>query len=212
VTRERRLWIVLWLNVALLGLLVVTGLSAGSLGLLAAAGDYIVDVGAISLALLAIWLRNHARDGRFDRAPTLAALVNVVLLIVIIAWVMVEAVHRLVTREFELQPVPVIAAALAAAVVMALGAVILGTDQPDEDDTAADRLNMRAVLLDTIADAVSAGAVALSALIVLVTSGWQWLDPLVAIVISLVVGYHALGLLKEVREELRAAGDEHQQP
>ena len=44
-TREQRLWTVLWLNVALLGLLVVVGLRAGSLGLIAAAGDYIADIG-----------------------------------------------------------------------------------------------------------------------------------------------------------------------
>jgi cobalt-zinc-cadmium efflux system protein len=191
------------LNVALLGVLVFVGLTAGSLGLLAAAGDYIADVGAIALALLAIWFKGRsAHDGRYDKAPTWAALVNVVLLLVVVAGVLIEAVRRLVSGAFDLHPVPVIWTAVIAAVFMTVGAFILGGDADDEDDTVADRLNMRAVLLDTVADAVSAAAVAISGIIVLVTHRLAWLDPVVAIVIALVVGYHALELLRDVRRDL----------
>jgi len=203
VTRQRRLWIVLVLNVTLLGLLVFVGVKAGSLGLLAAAGDYIADVGAIALALLAIGLKErHAHDGRYDKAPTWAALVNVALLMILVAGVIVEAVRRLVSGAFDLNPVPMIWTAVIAAVFMTVGALILGGDADDEDDTAADTLNMRAVLLDTIADAVSAAAVAISGIIVLLSHGWMWLDSVVAVVIALVVGYHALELLRDVRRDL----------
>ena len=208
VTRERRLWIVLWLNIALLGLLVVVGLRAGSLGLLAAAGDYIADIGAIALALLAIWFKsNNAHDARYARAPSYAALINVVLLLVVVMAVLVEAAHRLLTREFDLHPVPVIWTALIAAAFMTVGAFILGGDTHDADDTTSDKLNMRAVLLDTIADAVSAAAVAITGLIVLVTGRFMWLDSVVAAVIAVVVGYHALELLVDVRRDLKSTGD-----
>ena len=204
-TRKRRLWIVLWLNVALLGVLVVVGARAGSLGLLAAAGDYIADVGAIALALLAIWLKaRNAHDGRYDKAPTWAALVNVVLLLLVVIGVVAEAIRRLWSREFDLHPLPVIWAAVIATVFMAVGAFILGGDSDHIDDTAADKLNMRAVLLDTVADAVSAGAVAISGIVVLLTHGWAWLDSVVALVIALVVGYHALELLRDVRHDLKS--------
>ena len=207
-TRERRLWVVLGLNLALLGVLIGVGLRAGSLGLLAAAGDYIADVGAICIALMAIWLKkNNAHDPRFDRAPTVAALINVILLIAVVAWVLVEAIHRLWFRAIELEALPVIWTAVLAAVLMTVGAIILGGDIDGDDDTTADRLNMRAVLLDTVADAVSAAAVALTGLIVLLTNGWQWLDPIVAVVIALVVGYHAVKLLSEVHDDLRGAND-----
>jgi cobalt-zinc-cadmium efflux system protein len=208
VTRQQRLWTVLWLNVALLGLLVVVGLRAGSLGLIAAAGDYIADIGAIALALFAIWLKSsHAHDGRFARAPVYAALVNVVLLLVVAAAVLIEASHRLMTKSFEMAPTPVIWTAGIAAAVMAIGALILGGDMDAADDTSADRLNMQAVLLDTIADAVSAAAVAITGLVVLVTGRFVWLDSVVASVIAVVVGYHALELLRVVRRDLKGTGD-----
>ena len=208
VTRQQRLWTVLWLNVALLGLLVLVGLRAGSLGLLAAAGDYIADIGAIGLALFAIWLKSsHAADGRYARAPVYAALVNVVLLLVVVVAVLIEALHRLMTKSFEMQPTPVIWTAVIAAVFMTLGAFILGGDMDAADDTSADRLNMRAVLLDTIADAVSAGAVAMCGIIMLITGGFGWLDPVVAAVIALVVGFHAIELARDVARTIKNAGD-----
>lgn len=208
VTRQQRLWTVLWLNVALLGLLVLVGVRAGSLGLLAAAGDYIADIGAIALALFAIWLKSsHAADGRYTRAPVYAALVNVVLLLVVVVAVLIEALHRLMTKSFEMQPTPVIWTAVIAAAFMTLGAFILGGDMDAADDTSADRLNMRAVLLDTIADAVSAGAVAMCGIIMLITGGFGWLDPVVAAVIALVVGFHAIELARDVARTIKNAGD-----
>ena len=208
VTRERRLWTVLWLNIALLGLLVTVGLRAGSLGLLAAAGDYIADIGAIALALFAIWLKsNNAHDARYARAPSYAALINVVLLLVVVVAVLLEAAHRLWTRDFDLHPSPVIWTALVAAAVMTMGAFILGGDTHGAHDTNADKLNMRAVLLDTIADAVSAAAVAITAIIVFVTGRFMWLDSVVATVIAVVVGYHSLELLRDVRRDIKSTGD-----
>ena len=210
-TREQRLWTVLWLNVALLGLLVVVGLRAGSLGLIAAAGDYIADIGAIALALFAIWLKSsRSHDGRFARAPVYAALVNVVLLLVVVVAVLIEASHRLMTKSFEMAPTPVIWTAVVAAVFMTIGALILGGDMDVADDTTAvgDVLEqLGAVLLDTIADAVSAGAVAMCGIIMLVTGGFGWLDAVVAAVIALVVGYHAIELARDVSVSIKNAGD-----
>ena len=206
-TREQRLWTVLGLNIALLGLLVVVGVRAGSLGLLAAAGDYIADTGAIALALFAIAHKSrNAHDARAARAPSVAALVNVVLLLLVVVAVLVEAIHRLRTQSFDLHPVPVMWTAAIAALFMTMGALILGGDVQDAHDTESDKLNMRAVLLDTVADAVSAAAVAITGVIVLVTGKYLWLDSAVAVVIALVVGYHAIQLLREVRRDLKGTG------
>src|SRR5205807_2301020 len=56
VTRELRLRLVLGLNLALAAALVVAGFVADSLGLFAAAGDTVTDVGAVLLSLLAVLL------------------------------------------------------------------------------------------------------------------------------------------------------------
>jgi cobalt-zinc-cadmium efflux system protein len=89
----------------------------------------------------------------------------------------------------------VIAVSVAAAVAMIACALILG-------DAGGD-LNMESVMLDTLADAAAATGVAISGTIILVTKGAYWLDSLVALVIALVVGYHALGLIRRVLVDLR---------
>lgn len=58
------------LNVSLIARLVVAGLTAHSLGVLAAAGDTAADASAIGLRLLAVWLRDHRGKAT---APTYVA-------------------------------------------------------------------------------------------------------------------------------------------
>jgi cobalt-zinc-cadmium efflux system protein len=84
------------------------------------------------------------------------------------------------------------------------GALILGGDAPGEDDAEGD-LSIRAVLLDTAGDAAAATGVAAMGGIILVAGGWYWLDPTVALVIAVVVGYHALALVLKVLRRLRAS-------
>ena len=62
---------------------------------------------------------------------------------------------------------------------------------------------MHAVLLDTAADAAAAASVAITGAIILVTGGNYWLDPTVALVVSLVIAYHAIKLLRSVTGTLR---------
>ncbi|HWG61619.1 MAG TPA: cation transporter [Streptosporangiaceae bacterium] len=57
---------------------------------------------------------------------------------------------------------------------------------------------MKAVLLDTAADAAAAGGVAISGAVILAAGGLYWLDPAVALIIAVVVGYHALSLVRKV--------------
>jgi Cation efflux family len=82
------------------------------------------------------------------------------------------------------------------AVVMLGGALIVGADVEDAD--GKEDLNIKAVLLDTAADAGAAAGVAVTGAIIFVTGRWNWLDPAVALVIAVVIGYHAGGLIWRV--------------
>ena len=62
---------------------------------------------------------------------------------------------------------------------------------------------MESVMLDTLADAAAAIGVAFSAVIILITNGVYWLDSVVALLIALVVGYHAIRLMLRVPADLR---------
>ena len=186
--------------------LVAVGMAAHSLGVLAAGGDYLADSAAVGVSLLAIALsrRRTARRPRgHPKATAIAALVNGAFLLVLVTFVIVEALHRLAAGVGEVHGFPVLVVSVIAAAVMILGAVIIKGDVDEEDDDEGDAANMRAVLLDTIADAAAAAGVAVTGAIIAVTGHLYWLDPLVALLIALVVAYHAIVLVRHVVATLR---------
>jgi cobalt-zinc-cadmium efflux system protein len=124
------------------------------------------------------------------------------LLLVVVTFIMLEAVRRLVGGTDHVHGLPVLVATAIAAIVMLIGAVVLKGDVDDEDDTEGDRANMRAVLLDTIADAAAAAGVAATGAVILISGGLYWLDPAVALVIATVIGYHVVALLRDTAPAL----------
>ena len=204
-SRVQRLAVVLALNLALVASLVIVGVTAHSLAVLAAGGDYLLDAAGVGVALLAIHLsrRPGRADGRIS--PTnVAALVNAGWLLVLEVLVAGAAIGRLVTGPPEVHGLPVLIVSAVAAAAMTGGALILRGD--DGDDEAGDRdASVAAVLLDTVADAAAAAGVAVTGAIILATGGWYWLDPAVALVIAVIVAYHALALIGKVIGRLRAA-------
>jgi cation diffusion facilitator family transporter len=203
------LWLVLALNLALLGALLAVGVEAHSLGVLAAVVDYLADAAAIGVSLVAIRLASLPptveRPTGYPKATTWAALVNAGWLLVLSVLVIVAAERRLVAGTHEVHGLPVLVVSGVAAVVMLVGALILGGDE-DHDDDEGGNLNMRAVLLDTVADSLAAGAVAVVGAVILATSGNYWLDPAVALLVSGVIAFHALRLVGKVLVELRSGG------
>jgi cobalt-zinc-cadmium efflux system protein len=207
VTRTTRLTVVLLLNLALVAGLVAAGISAHSVGVLAAGGDYFADAAAIGISLLAIGLARRPptrrRPGGYPRATAYAALVNVSLLLAVVAAVAAGAIVRLVTGPGHVRGLPVLVASGIAALVMLGGGLILRGDAGDPADSEGDRANVRAVLLDTLADSAAAAGVAVTGAIILANPALAWLDPTVALVIAAVIGYQALVLIRQVVVALR---------
>jgi cobalt-zinc-cadmium efflux system protein len=207
VTRTTRLAVVLLLNLALVAGLVAAGISAHSVGVLAAGGDYLADAFAIGVSLLAIGLARRPptrrRPGGYPRATAYAALLNVTLLLVVVGAVAAGAIGRLVTGPGHVHGLPVLIASGIAALVMLGGGLILRGDAGDPEDSEGDRANVRAVLLDTLADSAAAGGVAVTGAIILADPALAWLDPTVALLIAAVIGYQALVLIRQVVVALR---------
>jgi cobalt-zinc-cadmium efflux system protein len=201
VSQRRRLSLLLALNAGMIAVLVVVGLFAHSLGVLAAGGDSVTDSAAILLGIIAVTVRDRA-DGR-SNATTWVALINGLLLVTITAWVISEAVHRLLTGAYEVHGLPVLLVSALATGVMLLGAVVLGRDAGRED------LHMRSVMLDTLSDAATSAAVAVTGGIIWLVGGWYWLDSVAAISIGVVIGVSAVRLLSDVAHTLRTGSDLH---
>jgi len=210
VSRPQRLTLVLVLNLGLVAGLVAVGLTAHSLAVLAEGGDYLLDAAGVAVALLALRLSarsfGHARPPGRPAPTDLAALFNGGWLLLLELFVIIAAGERLVTHSPEVHGLPVLIVSGVAALTMTIGALVLRADADDDhDDDGADGgdLSVAAVLLDTVADAAAAAGVAATGAIILATGGLYWLDPAVALVIAVVIGYHAVVLLRKVLRRLR---------
>jgi cobalt-zinc-cadmium efflux system protein len=207
-TRSQRLLTVLALNLALVAGLIAAGVVAGSLAVLAAGGDYLMDAAAVGIALLAARraARPRKRPGRSGRVDPVsaAALINAGWLLVLELLVAAAAVTRLAAGTPRVAGLPVVVASGLAAVVMTAGALILRGDESDPGGDGDRDVSVAAVLLDTVADAAAAAGTAVTGGIILAT-GWYWLDPAVALVIALIVAGHAAALIRKVLARLRTA-------
>lgn len=184
----------LGINLAMVLALLLVGLLAHSLGVLASGADYLGDALGTGLSLVA--LRMTRRSAAHPRARSYAALANSSLLLAVTLAVVAEAARRLVTGAPPVHGVPVVIVSVIAASAMVACALILGNVEGD--------LSMESVMLDTVADAAAAIGVAVSGAVILLSRGAYWLDSVVALLIALVVGYHAVRLMRRVFVDLRA--------
>jgi cobalt-zinc-cadmium efflux system protein len=207
VSRTSRLAIVLALNLSLVTALVIVGVAAHSLAVLAAGVDYLADAAAIGVSLFAIRLASRppsrAHPDGYPHATNIAAVVNAGWLLVLNIAITVAAIQRLAAGTRRVEGLPVLIVSGIAASVMLAGALVLRGDPVQED--GGEDLNVKAVLLDTAADAAAAAGVAASGAIILATDGWYWLDPATALTIALIIAYQAQKLARRAVSVIRSS-------
>lgn len=206
-SRTRRLTIVLALNLSLVTALVIVGLAAHSLAVLAAGVDYLADAAAIGVSLFAIRLASRppsrARPDGYPNATNIAAVVNAGWLLVLNIALTVAAIQRLAAGTRRVEGLPVLIVSGIAASVMLAGALVLRGNRAQ--DAGEEDLNVKAVLLDTAADAAAAGGVAASGAIILGADGWYWLDPATALTIAMIIAYQAQKLARKAVSAIRSS-------
>lgn len=190
-TAGRILWLATGLTLAYAGVEAGVGWWAGSLALVADAGHMVNDAAALALAAVAAWLARRPASARhsygFGRAEFLAALVNSLALLALVAWLTVSAVQRL----HDPQPVIGEAVSLAAAVGLAINIGVAWLLSRGEKN-----LNVRAALLHVLGDLLGSVAALLSGIVIAFT-GWTPIDPLLSLGIGALVLISSLRLLRE---------------
>jgi cobalt-zinc-cadmium efflux system protein len=199
VSQQRRLGIVLALNLSLIAALVIVGLAARSVGAIAAAGDTAADCVALLLGLIAISVRDRSSHRRRLLAIPVVALINGGALLIVAVLIAVEAVRRLISGVPEVLGLPVLIVSAATMAVLLAGAWVLGASAANED------LHIRSVLLDTLADAAAAGAIAVAGAVIALTGRVFWLDPALAVGIAVVIAVPTLSLCQKAVAALRGA-------
>lgn len=195
--RERRLLLVLGLNLVIVAGEATAGVLAHSIGLLADAGHNLVDVGGIALALLAVrWSRrtpDAARSFGYHRTSVLAAQANAAAILITTAVITYESVRRLIHPAAVEGGVVVVVAGIAL-LVNAVSALLLWEREHD--------MNMRAALLHMVADAGASAGVIVGGLIILTTDGAERVDPGVSLLISALIAWQAWRLLRTTGDVL----------
>ena len=193
----RRLRIALAIAVATAILEVVGGLATNSLALLADAGHVFADIGALSLALLAIRMAARPHTMRwtfgFHRAEVLAASLNALALLAIAAIISWRAIERL-RNPADVEGFGLLAVAAVGLVANLVALRIL---------RGSLSVNVRAARLHVLSD-LGGSVAAVGAGLLTVFTGWDRADPLLSFVIVALVVAGALWLLRETAEILMA--------
>ena len=188
-------------NSALAGALIVTllfavvevmfGFIANSLALISDAGHMVTDAASLGLALLAQLIAKRPPSARnsfgYGRAEALAAFVNGLAMLLVVAWIVFEAVQRFAA------PRPV--AGLTVLMVAAIGLVVnLGVAWMLSRDQAS--INTRAALVHVMGDVLGSLAAIVAGAVIWV-SGWMQIDPLLSILVSLLILKSTFAVLRE---------------
>jgi cobalt-zinc-cadmium efflux system protein len=178
-------------NAGMLAVQVVVGLVVGSLALLADSLHNASDVVALILALIGQVLADRppskGRTYGFARAEVLAAVFNSAALLAITAWVVVEAIGRLGDAP-DIPAAPLLLVGLLGIVVNGLSAWLISR--------AGSSLNMRAAFWHLAGDALGSLGVVVAALGIALF-GWEWADAVASLLISLLIVWGVVGVLRE---------------
>jgi cobalt-zinc-cadmium efflux system protein len=181
----------------------VAGVWSGSLALLSDSGHMVTDSLALGLAALAAWLARKPPSSRHTyglvRLEILAAMVNSLIMLGLIAYIVSEAIQRLS------QPQPVMGGAVM--VVAAIGLVV-NIVVAWMLHHGGDNLNTRAAFLHVLGDMLGSVAALVAGGVIWFT-GYTPIDPILSMVVALLILVSAWRLLRESLHVLMEAVPAH---
>ena len=170
---------------------VAGGILSGSLALLADAGHMLTDTMALALSAIAFRVSSRPADAKrsygYQRFQILAAFVNGLSLLVIVGWILFEAIQRILTPSIVMGQMMLVVAAAGLLVNVIVFFVLHGGDQ--------ENLNMRGAALHVLGDLLGSVAAIAAALIILST-GWMPIDPILSVGVAMLIFRSAWHLVK----------------
>lgn len=168
------------------------GWFTGSLALLGDAGHMVSDAAALGLAWLGSWIARKPASQQHSfglmRAEVIVALVNGLLMLLVVTFIIIEAIERLQT------PRPVLGGEVMLIALLGLAVNVIVAFKLHGDQ---DSMNKRAALLHVMGDLLGSVA-ALVAGAVIYFTGWMPIDPILSLFISALILVSTIRLLREV--------------
>ena len=170
---------------------VVGGIISGSLALLADAGHMLTDTIALALAAAAFYVSNRPGDGKltfgYQRFQILAAFVNGLSLLLIVGWILFEAVQRFLSPQEIMGQTMLLVAAAGLVVNIVAFAILHGGDK--------DNMNISGAALHVAGDLLGSVAAIVAALVIIYT-GWTAIDPILSVAVAMLILKSAWALVK----------------
>ncbi|HBK43145.1 alpha/beta fold hydrolase [Polynucleobacter sp. GWA2_45_21] len=191
VSNQNLLLIALVLTLGFSGVEGAAAYFANSLALISDAGHMVTDAAALGLALLAQIISRRPPSPKhsfgFGRAEALAAFVNSIAMLALVAWIMVEAVSRF----YDPHQVDGLTVTVVAAIGLLMNIVVAWVLSRDKKS-----VNTRAALVHVMGDLLGSVA-ALIAGVVIQLTGWMPIDAILSILVSLLILKSTISILRE---------------
>ncbi|HYJ30551.1 MAG TPA: cation diffusion facilitator family transporter [Allosphingosinicella sp.] len=185
------------LNLGFVAVEATYGFIANSIALLADAGHNLSDVLGLAIAWTAAVLAKRPPSRRFSYGlrgvSILAALANALILLVAVAFIVYNAVVRLI--------IPDLVEGETIVIVAAIGIVINGATAFMFARGRKSDLNIRGAYLHMLLDALVSAGVVVAGLGIAFT-GWLWIDPVASLVVAALI---FLGMADMLRESVTMA-------
>ncbi len=168
------------------------GMLSHSLALLGDAGHMLVDGLALGLSLFAITIaRRPATPNKtygYHRVEIMAALANGTVLLMVSAFIIYEAYRRFLSPPVIDVPVMLLVASVG--LVANLAGILLLRKSSQAS------LNIKAAFWHVVGDTISSAGVIAGGIIIALT-GWGIVDPIIAVLISVIILWGAVRLVRE---------------
>jgi len=173
----------------------------GSLALLSDAGHMFTDVTALGLAWMASAMARRKHVARHKSGVSYVeisvSVVNAVTMLLVIAYVVYEAIHRF-QNPHEVR-------GLGLMVIATLGLIvnlIVAKQLHHQAEHHGESLNNRAAFLHVVGDLLGSLA-AVAAGVVIYFTGWMMIDPILSLLISILLLVFTLNLIRDIVKTLR---------
>ncbi len=155
------------------------GIISGSLALLADAGHMLTDTFALGLAAFAFHVSARPADAKrsfgYHRFQIIAAFVNGLTILFIVAWIVFEAIQRLLEPPDVIGGTMLLVAIIGLVVNVVAFVILHGDDQ--------ENLNIRGAVLHVMGDLLGSVA-AVAGAIVIIRTGWMPIDPILSLSVA----------------------------
>ena len=199
--RQRSLKVVLLLTSVYFVIQIIVGIKIDSLAIISDAGHMLIDVAGLVMALFAISFAAKPPTPRrtygFYRSEILASLLNCIFLILLSAFILFEALQRIILPP-EVVGIPMIIVASIGLTINLVGLRILSRvrmrpnvsesvgNSKNNNTIGHENLNIHGAYLEVLADTIGSAGVIAAGIIIQITSYYQ-ADPLISIGIVAII-------------------------